>query len=108
MVQQRVDQSPVAVAGRRMDHQSGRLVDHQQMLVLEDDRQRDILRLVMGWRGIGHRQREAFVAFDLGRRVAKCLAVAGQSAGLGQDLQPFPRQGRDCRGKCPVQPPTST
>ena len=45
MVEQRVDQRPVAIAGGGMDDQAGGLVDDQQMLVLEDDRQRDVLRL---------------------------------------------------------------
>ena len=34
---QRVDQGVVPVAGSRMHHQPGRLVDHGQVLVFEDD-----------------------------------------------------------------------
>ena len=45
MVEQRVDQRAVEIARRRVDDQPGGLVDDQQMLVLEDDRQRDVLRL---------------------------------------------------------------
>ena len=47
MVEQGVDQRAVEIARRRMDDHPGRLVDDQQMLVLEHDFQRDILRLVM-------------------------------------------------------------
>ena len=38
------------------------LVDHQQMLVLEHDRQRNVLRLVMGRLGLGHREPYLLVA----------------------------------------------
>ena len=78
MMEQRVDQRPVAVAGGGMDDQPGGLVDHQQMLVLEDDRQRDVLRLVMGRLRLGDRQREALVAVDLrspGRGPAPAVAI---------------------------------
>ena len=47
MVEQGVDQSAVEIAGGGMDDHPGRLVDDEQMLVLEDDLERDILRLVM-------------------------------------------------------------
>ena len=89
MMQQGVDQRSVAVAGGGMDHQPGRLVDHQQMLVFIDDRQRDFLRLVVGGLRVGKRQREALVAFHLDRRIAYSRAVTGQSAGLGQHLEAF-------------------
>ena len=53
-----------------MDDEAGRLVDDQQMLVLEHDRQRDVLRLVVGGRGFRDRDAQRFVAPDLERRVA--------------------------------------
>ena len=57
MVKQRIDQRPVEIAGGRVDDEAGRLVDDQQMLVLEDDRQRDVLRLIV--RRFGLRNRDA-------------------------------------------------
>ena len=45
VVQERVDQSPVRVARRRVDDHAFRLVDDQQVIVLIDHTQRNILRL---------------------------------------------------------------
>ena len=53
MVEQRVDQRPVEIARGGMDDQPGGLVDDDQMLVLERDDERDILRLVVRRRGSG-------------------------------------------------------
>jgi hypothetical protein len=39
---QRVDQGVVPVAGRRVNDQTGRLVDYGEVLVLEDERERDV------------------------------------------------------------------
>ena len=70
MVEQGVDQGAVEIARRRVDDHPGRLVDDQQMLVLEDDLERDVLRLVMRRRRrrdrdlVGRRQR----AFTAGSR----------------------------------------
>ena len=47
MVEQGVDQGAVEIARRGMDDHARRLVDDEQMLVLEDDLERDVLRLVM-------------------------------------------------------------
>ena len=106
MVEQGVDQRPVAISGSGVDDQPGGLVDDQQMLVLEHDRQRNVLRLVMRRGGLGHRQLECFVAVDLVRRIADRLARAGlQRTAADQRLQPLARQSRDCRGKRAVEPP---
>jgi hypothetical protein len=53
MMEQRIDQGAVEIARCRMDDQPGGLVDHDQMLVLEDDVERDILRLVVRRVGSG-------------------------------------------------------
>ncbi|OQC26575.1 MAG: hypothetical protein BWX70_02328 [Verrucomicrobia bacterium ADurb.Bin070] len=45
MVKQRIDQGAVRMPRRRMHHQSGRLVEHQQVTVLVKDVERDRLRL---------------------------------------------------------------
>ena len=45
VVQQRIDQCPLAVAGSGMDHHVLGLIHHQQMLVLIDNLQGNLLRL---------------------------------------------------------------
>ncbi len=57
MRQQRVDQRAVLVARRRMHDQAGRLVQHQQVRVLEQDRERHRLRLRAGGDRRGRLQR---------------------------------------------------
>jgi hypothetical protein len=52
MMQQRIHQRAVPVAAARMDDQPGRLVDDQQRLVLEDDVERDVFRLLRTTAGI--------------------------------------------------------
>ena len=54
MVEQGVDQRAVEIAGGRMDDHPRRLVDDEQMIVLEDDVERDVLRLVMCRLGLGN------------------------------------------------------
>jgi hypothetical protein len=44
VIQQRILQRAVGVAGGRVDHQTGRFVDHQDVPVLEHDVERDCLR----------------------------------------------------------------
>ena len=70
MMKQCVDQGPVAIACGRMDDQAGRLVDHDQMLVLVDDGECNILRHIMGRRGL--RQAQLIIAARprLGGRIA--------------------------------------
>ena len=44
MVQQGIEQGAIGMPGSRVHHQPSRLVDHQQVIVLVNDVQRDILR----------------------------------------------------------------
>ena len=53
MGDQRIDQGAVGIAGRRMHHQAGRLVDHDQVVVFIDDLERNILALRQGGAGGG-------------------------------------------------------
>ena len=66
--EQRVDQRAVAVAGRRVDDEPGRLVDDQQVVVLVDDLDRD--------RRVGLE-----VARDLGRRDLEDHGSAARRSG---------------------------
>ena len=53
MRQQRVDQRAVRIAGRRVHDHPGRLVDHDQVRILEADIERDRLRDRHGVVGFG-------------------------------------------------------
>ena len=106
MVEQGIHESSVGIARCWMDNETGRLVDDQQMLVLEDDPQRDVLRLVVSRRWLRNRKQERFASTDLQRRVANGRGPEGfQGAATDQSLQPFPGQGWDGIGKRAVQPP---
>ena len=70
VVEQRVDHRAVEVARRRMDDEPGRLVDDEQVVVLEDDRQRDVLRRGVGAVAAGHDDGQHVARGDLARRVA--------------------------------------
>ena len=72
-----------------MDHQPGRLVDHQQMLVLVDDDEGDILRLIMRGGGIGDGEGEGLAAAHLDRRIAMQGSAGRERAALDQHLQPL-------------------
>ncbi len=45
MREERVDQGVLRIARAGMHHHSGRLVDHEQIIVFEQDRERDRFRL---------------------------------------------------------------
>ena len=62
MGDQRVDQRAGLVAAGRMHDEPRRLVDDQQMRVLEDDVQRDILALRLG--GLGGRDLQRHLVAD--------------------------------------------
>ena len=86
VVQQRVDQRAVRVAGGRMHHHALGLVDDDQIVILVDDIQRDVLGL--GLDGLRFRQVDTvgsagdnFVFF------VDAAAAAGHSALLHQVLQ---------------------
>ena len=94
MVEQGVDQRPVEISCGRMDDQTRRLVDHQQMLVLEHDLQRNFLRLVVSRRRLRNCDAKLFVAADLGCRVAERLARGFDGAAADQRLQSLARDRR--------------
>ena len=82
MVEQGIDQCPVGIACRRMDDQAGGFVHDQQMLILEDDRQRDVLRRVVRRFGFGNGQAEALATPDLGRAGSRTARPSASSAPL--------------------------
>ncbi len=50
MAQKRIEQGAAPVAAAGMDHQAGRLVDYENVRVLEQDRQRNLLGGMLGAR----------------------------------------------------------
>ncbi len=80
-VQQRIDQGAAVVAGTGVHDQADRLVDHQQVLVLEQHVQRDVFRLGAGLGFQHHLQGDHLAAAQCVARA--CLrAVQQDVAGL--------------------------
>ena len=69
VVQQRIDQRSVRITRRGMDHESGGLVDDDQVLVLEHHAERNGLRPGFGFRRGRDGNRESGAL----RRFARCL-----------------------------------
>ena len=65
--EQGIDQGAARMARRRMDHQARRLVEHEQVLVLEHDVERARLRLRQRRPWLGQAQRVALTRFDPAR-----------------------------------------
>ena len=106
MMQQRVHQRAVGISGGRMHHQTGGLIDDQQMLILEDHPKRNVLGLVMGRRRLRDGEHECFPATDLQSGIADGSSRLGfQRPTADQRLEPFPRKGGDRIGKRTVQTP---
>src|SRR5207249_7635939 len=82
-----------------------RLVDDQQMLVLEHDLERDVLRLIVRWNGIGNCDMELLAAAHLGCRVADRLARCLDGAASDQRFQALARHCRNGIGERTVEAP---
>ena len=82
VMEQRVDQRAAAMAGRRMDDHSGRLVEHDEVAVLEDDQERQRLGLRHGRGRRGNVDR-----VDLAGAHRRCSAGADR-AGSGDTCRP--------------------
>ena len=88
-----------------MHHQPRGLVHHDQVLVLERDRERDVLRFVMRLGGQGHGHREHLARRRALRRIAHRQTVARHLPRIDQHLQPLARQRRRGVRQRPVEPP---
>src|SRR5438309_11012471 len=95
MMKQSIHQRPVEVARSGVNDHPGRLVDDKQMLILEYDFERDVLRFVMRlfWLRYGHA--ECLFALNFGSRVADWLPARFDRAAADQGLQPLARERRD-------------
>ncbi len=91
MVEQGIDERAVWMPRRRMDHQASRFVDDDQMLIFENDIQRNILRLgLIRSRGRDVEQEGKALIFPAGR-VPRRFAVDQQSIFIKQRLNARPR-----------------
>ena len=106
MGEQGVDQGTVGAARSRMHHHAGRLVDHDQMIVLEGDLERDGLRRRPRGRGRRHVDREALAGRNLhrGRGNDPAVAVADRAL-LHQRLDAGARQAVERRRENGVEAP---
>ena len=86
-----------------MHHQAGRLVDDDQVLVLETDRQRHRLRHRDRISRLGQQNDKMLARLDPLRRVALQHAFRGDSARQDQLLEPGARQLRQMALQCPVE-----
>ena len=98
MVEQRIDQRTVAVSRRRVDHHPRRLVDDDQMLVLEHDFERNVLRLEVEGSERGKGDGESHALCHSGAGGGCNRAPQGDGPVRDQPLDPFARKVR-CLGE---------
>ena len=104
MGEQRIDESPVHIAGPRMHDETGRLVDHDEGIVLIDNIERDRLRHGSRGRGLGQGDLEALPQFDPVFWVLYGHPAAGHLTLLDQILQPCAAQVRQAITQEAIQP----
>ena len=104
MVQQRIHQRPVAVAGGRVDDEPGGLVDDEEMLVLEDHPERNVLSDIVGGLGIGDGEAELLTPVHLHRGIAHEAEGRFHGSAPDQRLKALARQRRHRIGQGSVEP----
>ena len=82
-----VDQRAVLMAAGGVDDEAGGLVDDDQMLVLEDDGERDVLADRRGRLGLGHDEAEALADGDLAAGIGDHDPVDADAAFLDHLLE---------------------
>ncbi|TLD45582.1 MAG: hypothetical protein FAZ92_02183 [Accumulibacter sp.] len=109
MMQQRIEQGTVPVAVARMHHQAGRLVDHQQALVLVHHLQGDILGRRRFGAPVGHLgELDRLAGPEPAPWLEHGLAGDGHPAGADPPLQAAARMLRQQPGKNLVQSLSTT
>ena len=106
VVKQRVHKCPVEIARGRVDDQSRRFVHHQQMLVFENDLERNVLRLIVRGLRLRNSEAEIFIPADFRGRVAKGFARSLDSAAPNENSSAVLGKGWHCRSKRAVEAPT--
>ena len=92
------------VAGGRMHHEAGGLVDHDDVVVLEHDIERNILALGLRCDGFGDIDNDRIPGRDMISGVADGGALCGHRTGEDQRLQPRARQFRAQHREHAVEP----
>ena len=92
MVQQGIDQRAVKIARGRMDHKAGRLVHHDQVLVLEHDGKGDVLGNRFCRCCCGHGNRKGGTGGGFKASLAGRNAIQRDAAFAHQRLDPLARQ----------------
>ena len=92
MGDERVDERAARMPRRRMHDEPCRLVDHDEVVVLVDDRERDRLRLRLGRRRRRHDERDARPGARLERRIAHDSIIDGDAPVADQRLQAAARE----------------
>ena len=106
VMEQGVDKGAVEIAGGGMDDHSRRLLDHEQMIVLEEDLERDVLGRVMGRLRRRNGDRIETARNRLRRGIADRAALrADHLAAADERLEPFARQGGDRDRERTIEPP---
>src|ERR1700730_3378050 len=104
MAEHGIHERPVWVSRGGMNNHAGRLVDDDQMCILEADIERDRLRLRRRIFRLRENYDEILVVFDAQRGVSKGLFVLGDVSGLDQAFEPCPRQFGEMQREHAIQP----
>ena len=104
MGEERIDERPRFMSGGRMHHEPGRLVDDEQILVLEDDFEWNLFAQRRGIGGRGKAQPGGLARAEQQTRVFHRSAVDGSMASFDQPLHSRARQIRRRRRKETVEP----
>jgi hypothetical protein len=94
-----VDQRAVGISGAWVDHEARRLVQHDDLFILEQDFQVDVLAHRVRRDRVGDDYGKNLTAFHLGRGLGDRLAVARYEPGFDERLQPAARQLRRQAGE---------
>ena len=104
MAEQGIDEGSVWVSRGRMDNHAGRLVDDNQVCILETDIERDMLRLRHCIFSLGEYYDEILATSHAEGRVTKYYPILRHKAVLDQAFEPRPRQFREMRREHAIEP----
>lgn len=104
---ERVDQSPVRVAGSRMDNQAGRFVDHDQVAVLVKNGEVQWLSRRRCFPRLGNFYGETLFRFDPCRGLNYCRRAAVDRSLFDELFDPAARHPHQAGGEESVQPQAS-
>jgi hypothetical protein len=91
MMEQGIDERPIEISCGRMNDEASGLVHDEEMFVLEQNLQRDVLRLVVCRPRFGNSDPKGFLAAYLDGRVPDGPSFRFHRAAPDQGFQPFTR-----------------